>query len=122
MLNINELIKQAQEVTMSGLPFMDGKEKLEVTGEVLNNILTVDDYGYLEGDDGEYVVISLKEYPHHFIYGGSVVTDAFKKLENKIGAESMVQLIQHGLTFRLSELVSKNKRKYIRISFFPNCG
>ena len=116
MLNINDLIKQAQEVTMSGLPFMDGKEKLEVTGE----ILTVDDYGYLEGDDGEYVVISLKEYPHHFIYGGSVVTDAFKKLENKIGAESMVQLIQHGLTFKLSELVSKNKRKYIRILFFPN--
>ena len=122
MMNINELIKQAQEVTKSGLPFMDGREKLEVTGELLNNILTVDDYGYLDGDDGEYVVISLKEYPKHFIYGGSVVTDAFKKLEEKIGAENMAQLIQYGLTFRLSELISKNKRKYIRISFFPNCG
>ena len=122
MMNINELIKQAQEVTKSGLPFMDGREKLEITGEVLNNILTVDDYGYLDGDDGNYVVISLKEYPKHFIYGGSVVTDAFKKLEEKIGAENMAQLIQHGLTFRLSELISKNKRKYIRISFFPNCG
>lgn len=122
MMNINELIKQAQEVTKSGLPFMDGREKLEVTGEVLNNILTVDDYGYLDGDDGNYVVISLKEYPKHFIYGGSVVTDAFKKLEEKIGAENMAQLIQYGLTFRLSELVSKNKRKYVRISFFPNCG
>ena len=122
MMNINELIKQAQEVTKSGLPFMDGREKLEVTGEVLNNILTVDDYGYLDGDDGEYVVISLKEYPKHFIYGGSVVTDAFKKLEEKIGAENMAPLIQYGLTFRLSELISKNKRKYVRISFFPNCG
>ena len=122
MMNINELIKQAQEVTKSGLPFMDGREKLEITGEVLNNILTVDDYGYLDGDDGNYVVISLKEYPKHFIYGGSVVTDAFKKLEEKIGAENMAQLIQHGLTFRLSELISKNKRKYVRISFFPNCG
>lgn len=122
MMNINELIKQAQEVTKSGLPFMDGREKLEITGEVLNNILTVDDYGYLDGDDGNYVVISLKEYPKHFIYGGSVVTDAFKKLEEKIGAENMAQLIQYGLTFRLSELVSKNKRKYVRISFFPNCG
>ena len=122
MMNINELIKQAQEVTKSGLPFMDGREKLEITGEVLNNILTVDDYGYLDGDDGNYVVISLREYPNHFIYGGSVVTDAFKKLEEKIGAENMAQLIQHGLTFRLSELISKNKRKYIRISFFPICG
>ena len=122
MMNINELIKQAQEVTKSGLPFMDGREKLEITGEVLNNILTVDDYGYLDGDDGNYVVISLREYPNHFIYGGSVVTDAFKKLEEKIGAENMAQLIQHGLTFRLSELISKNKRKYVRISFFPNFG
>ena len=122
MMNINELIKQAHEVTKSGLPFMDGREKLEITGEVLNNILTVDDYGYLDGDDGNYVVISLREYPNHFIYGGSVVTDAFKKLEEKIGAENMAQLIQYGLTFRLSELISKNKRKYIRISFFPNCG
>ena len=122
MMNINELIKQAQEVTKSGLPFMDGREKLEITGEVLNNILTVDDYGYLDGDDGNYVVISLREYPNHFIYGGSVVTDAFKKLEEKIGAENMAQLIQYGLTFRLSELISKNKRKYVRISFFPICG
>lgn len=120
MMNINELIKQAQEVTKSGLPFMDGKEKLEVTGDVLGRVLTVDDFGYLDGDDGEYVVIAPKEYPKHFIYGGSVVTDAFKKLEEKMGNENMAALIQHGITFKLTELVSKNKRKYIRISFFPN--
>ena len=119
-MNINELIKQAQEITKSGLPFMDGREKLEVNGDVLGRILTVDDFGYLDGDDGNYVVIAPKEYPKHFIYGGSVVTDAFKKLEEKIGAENMAQLIQYGLTFRLSELVSKNKRKYISITFFPN--
>ena len=120
MMNINELINQAKEVTASGLPFMDGREPIKVEGKILNNILTVDDYGYLEGDDGEYVVIALKEYPQHFIYGGSVVTDAFKKLEGKIGVDNMGLLIEHGLTFRLSELVSKNKRKYTRISFFPN--
>lgn len=120
MMNISDLIKQAQEVTMSGLPFMDGKEKIEVAGEILNNILTVEDYGYLEGDDGEYIVIALQEYPKNFIYGGSVVTDAFKKLEERVGAENMAQLINHGLTFKLSELISKNKRKYVRISFFPN--
>lgn len=120
MMNINELINQAKEVTASGLPFMDGREALKVEGKILNNVLTVDDYGYLEGDDGEYVVIALKEYPQHFIYGGSVVTDAFKKLESKIGVDNMGLLIEHGLTFKLTELVSKNKRKYTRISFFPN--
>lgn len=120
MMNINELINQAKEVTASGLPFMDGREPIKVEGNILNNTLTVEDYGYLEGDDGEYVVIALKEYPQHFIYGGSVVTDAFKKLEGKVGTDNMVKLIEHGLTFKLTELVSKNKRKYTRISFFPN--
>ena len=90
--------------------------------KIINNILTVDDYGYLEGNDGEYVVIAFQEYPQHFIYGGSVVTDAFKKLEGKIGTDNMGILIEHGLTFKLTELVSKNKRKYTRISFFPNQG
>ena len=120
IMNIENLIKQAQEVTASGLPLMEGRENLEVSGEVLNNTLTVDDYGYLEGDDGEYVVIALKEYPKHFIYGGSVVTDAFKKLEGKVGTDGMTALIEHGLTFKLNEMTSKNKRRYIRISFFPN--
>ena len=120
MMNIENLIKQAQEVTTSGLPLMDGRESLEVSGAILNNTLTVDDYGYLEGDDGQYVVIALKEYPKHFIYGGSVVTDAFKKLEGKVGTDGMATLIEHGLTFKLNEMTSKNKRRYIRISFFPN--
>ena len=59
--------------------------------------------------------ISGKEYPQHFIYGGSVVTDAFKKLESKVGTDNMVILIEHGLTFKLTELVSKNKRKCHKI-------
>lgn len=120
MMNINDLINQAKEVTASGLPFMEGKEPIKVEGNILNNTLTVDEYGYLEGDDGEYVVIALKEYPKHFIYGGSVVTDAFKKLEGKVGIDNIAKLIEHGLTFKLSELISSKKRKYIKISFFPN--
>ena len=119
MRNLEQLINEAIQITASGLPFMEGKEKLEVKGNVLDIILTVDDYGFLEGEEGEYVVIALKEYPQHFIYGSSVVTQAFKTLEEKLNEEERAFLLEKGLTFKLTEMISKNKRKYIKINFFP---
>ena len=119
MRNLEQLINEAIQITASGLAFMEGKEKLEVKGDVLDKILTVDDYGFLEGEEGEYVVIALKEYPEHFIYGASVVTQAFKTLEEKLNEEEIAFLLEKGLTFKLIELISKNKRKYIKIIFFP---
>ena len=113
------LVNEVSQITASGLPFMEGKEKLEVKGDILNNTLTVDDYGFLEGEEGEYVVIALKEYPKHFIYGSSVVTQAFKSLDEKFNEEQKAFLLEKGLTFKLSEMLSKNKRKYTKIVFFP---
>lgn len=119
MMNYEQLINEVSQITASGLPFMEGREKLEVKGNVLNNTLTVDDYGFLEGEEGEYVVITLKEYPEHFIYGSSVVTQAFKKLDETYGADVKAFLLEKGFTFKLTEMVSKNKRKYTKIVFFP---
>jgi hypothetical protein len=118
-LNFEQLMSEVSSITASGLPFMEGREKLEVKGDVLNNVLTVEDYGYLEGDEGEYVVITLSEYPENFIYGSSVVTQAFKKLDEKFDEETRLEILKHGLTFKLSEKVSKSKRKYTCITFFP---
>lgn len=119
MMNFEQLMQEVQQITASGLPIMEGKEKLEIKGDILNNVLTVDDYGFLEGEEGEYVVITLKEYPKHFIYGSSVVTQSFKQLDEKFNDEQKALLLENGLTFRLSEMVSKNKRKYTKIAFFP---
>ena len=119
MFNINDLIKKVSEITESGLPFMEGKEKLSVEGDILGKVLTVDDYGYLNGEEGEYVVISLREYPHNFIYGSSVVTQAFKKLDSQLNEEEKAMLLEQGLTFKLTKLISANKRKYTKITFFP---
>lgn len=121
MMNIEQLLQRAGQITVSGLPFMEGKEKLEVSlrAKTLNEILTVDEYGYLEGDEGEYVVISLQEYPKNFIYGSSVVTEAFKKFDSQFNEEERTMILEHGLTFRLEECMSKNKRKYTKITFFP---
>lgn len=117
--NLEQLMNEVSQITASGLPIMDGKTQLKVEGNILNNTLTADDYGFLEGEEGEYVVITLREYPEHFIYGSSVVTQAFKKLDETYGADVKAFLLEKGLTFKLTEMVSKNKRKYTKIVFFP---
>lgn len=119
MMNMEQLINEVTNITASGLPLMEGKTQLKVEGNILNNTLTVDEYGFLEGEEGEYVVIALKEYPEHFIYGSSVVTQAFKQIDNKFKKEEIAKLLEMGLTFRLSEQMSKNKRRYTKIVFFP---
>jgi len=119
MMNLEQLINEVTQITASGLPFMEGKEKLEDKSIVLDRILTVDDYGFLEGEEGEYVVIALREYPNYFIYGSSVVTQAFKTFDEKFDEEQKAFLLEKGLTFKLSEMISKNKRKYTKITFFP---
>lgn len=121
MMNLEQIMQEVSQITESGLPLMEGRTQLKVEGSILDNTFTVDEYGYLEGDEGEYVVISLKEYPEHFIYGSSVVTQTFKKLDEKFNKEIIDGLLEKGLTFKLSKMLSKKtKRKYTKITFFPN--
>lgn len=119
MMNLELLLKKAQSITENGLPFMEGKTQIEVDGNLLNNPLTVDNYGYMKGEHGEYVVISLKEYPEHFIFGSSVVTQAFKNLDENLSEEEIEYLIEKGFTFRLEKVKSRNKKVYTKIIFFP---
>lgn len=116
MKNINELLSKVKQITSSGLDFMEGKTKLEIK-DILGQILTVAEYGFLEGDEGEYVVIAVREYPNNFLYGSSVVTQAFKQLDENFSKEDIQEIINYGLMFRLEECISKNKRKYIKIKF-----
>ena len=115
----NLLKARIKQITEMGLPLMDGKEQLN-TEKILGQEVTVDDYGYLNGDNGEYVVITLKEYPNFFIYGASVVTQGFKELDSALTDDERIEILQEGLTFMLTEKKSKNGYKYHKMTFFPN--
>lgn len=120
MINIFE---QISNITQNSLPFMEGREKMESDNKVLFNApLTLDEHDYLEGDDGEFAVITVKEYPNNFFFGSSVVTDALKKLDiilSNASDEQLEEIEQTGVTFKLEKVMSKNKRKYTKITFFP---
>jgi hypothetical protein len=107
------LIQKAKEITASGLPLMEGKTKTDFSdGEVF----TVKEYGYLEGENGDFVVVADEKT---FTYGGSVVTEAFKGLDEKLTGDEIEELLQEGIPMKISKKKSKNGRKYTTCEFFP---
>ena len=118
MINQN-IIAQIKGITSTGLPFMEGLDKGE-TAEILGQTVNVIEYGYMNGDDGEYVVFIVKENEEHFYFGSTVVTSAFKQLDATIQPEVIKEILELGLPIKLSERQSKTKRKYIKVDFYPN--
>lgn len=113
-VNFQELIAKAKEITASGLPFMDGKEKIELTD---GSLYIVKNYGYLESEDGEFVVLADDTT---FAFGGSVVTDSFKKLDAQMLGNDIEELLKEGIEIEITKKQSKNKRGYTVCEFFPS--
>lgn len=118
-MNMQNIIAQIKGITASGLPFMEGLEKGE-TQEILGQIVNVDEFGFMNGDDGEYVVFTIKENEDNFFFGSTVVTSAFKQLDANIQPEVLKEILELGLPIKLTERQSKSKRKYIKVDFYPN--
>ena len=109
-----DLLKKVKEITASGLPFMEGKEKSSLVEGALYKITNV---GYLVAEDNkEFVVIADED---NFYFGGSVVTDAFKKLEAALTEEEFQEILQEGIEIKISKKMSKAKRGYTAVEFFP---
>lgn len=98
------------------LPFMEGREKGE-TKDLLGQVSTVVDYGFLPNDKGEvYVAFIVKERSDKFYFGGQVLTDRLLKLD----AEGYREAIEtEGLPILMNEKKSKNNRTFTNVVFFP---
>ena len=98
------------------LPFMEGREKGEAK-ELVGQISTIRDYGFLNGDKGDaYVVFITDERPKTFYFGGQVLTDQMAQLEAEGYHET---IIDEGLPMLMKEKKSKNGRSYVNVEFYP---
>ena len=97
-----------------GIEFMDKRSKGE-TEELLDQVVTIRDYAFISGQDGEYAVFIIDEEADKFYFGGKVITDNLKALSE----EDHEELKADGLPTLFVERVSKNKRKYISVEFYP---
>ena len=97
-----------------GIEFMDKRTKGE-TEELLDQVVTIRDYAFISGQEGEYAVFIIDEDADKFYFGGKVITDNLKAFSE----EEHEELKEEGLPTLFAERVSKNKRKYISVEFYP---
>lgn len=111
---IKSLKERASQLTAQ-LELMEGRTKGE-TDQLLNINVTVTDFGFLSGDNGDYVVFTIKEDPSKFFFGGGVLTSHIQELD-KEGYKQAIQ--SEGLPIRLEKKKSKANRLYTNVIFYP---
>ena len=97
-----------------GIVFMEGRTKGEME-DLLDKTVVIRDYAFINGTDGEYVVFIVEKVNDKFYFGGKVLTDNLKELT----VEEHAELVAEGLPTRFSMRVSKNKKKYVAVEFYP---
>ena len=109
------LRERAREFSVQ-LPLMEGREKGD-TSELLGNISTINDYGFLPNENGEaYACFIVDERPGKFYFGGTVMTDRLEQLEADGYHEAVVF---EGLPVLMTEKKSRNNRTFTNVVFFP---
>ena len=113
---MKSLRDRAKEFSVQ-LPFMDGRDKGE-TKELLGQVTTIVDYGFLPNEDGEaYVCFIVKERAGKFYFGGTVLTDRLTKLEEEGYHDTIVA---EGLPMLMTEQkAKKSNRTYTSVEFYP---
>ena len=100
-----------KNLKQGGIPFMEGRDKGDIR-DLLNAKVHIEDYGFINGDNGQYAVFIVKENDKEFYCGGQAVTEILKQIKADGHKDELPE--QECV---LEEMTSKNKRKYITITF-----
>lgn len=100
-----------ENMNMEGIPFMEGREPSEL---VEGQVVTLTDYGFIDGEDGKYVVFMIKEDDKHFYFGGLVLTQLCEQLDN-YSDEEVKEVLEHGIQFTTEKKKSKKGRTYTKV-------
>ena len=63
-----------------GIPFMDNAKKGDIT-DLQGEILHISDWGYITKRNGKFAVITFKEHPGYFYFGGLVLTNMLETID-----------------------------------------
>ena len=94
-----------------GIPFMDNRDKGDMH-DILDKPLHIEDFGFIQGDEGEYAVIALKEEPDTFYFCNSVITEMLQQVDKD---DMRDELPKQVIKFELA--TSKKGREYFRFEF-----
>ena len=109
--------KAADLKSGKSIKFMEGKEKGETLELLDKEYVTLRDFDFINGNEGEYAVFIIDEIPDNFFFGGTVLTRWLKTLSE----EEKAELQADGFKVTFSERKSKEtKRKYISVVPFED--
>lgn len=115
MKKISKLQERAKSFDIL-LDFMDGREKDDLVN-LHDKSVTIDNYGFLPNADGSpYACFTVKEDEKSFYFGGQVLTERLAQLEQE-GFKA--DILAEGLPVHFSKAMSKNKRAYTAVKFYP---
>ena len=98
-----------------GIPFMEGREKGNLK-DVQNTVLHIDDFGFINGSNGEFAVVSFKESPSKFYFANQVITDML----HQVDADGMrAELAQTPIMFYMRQSKDE-KREYMTFEFIAD--
>lgn len=100
-----------------GIPFMEDAEKLDIK-TLLGVPVHITDYGFINGDDGEFIVMQFVEYPGAFVFGNAIITADIKEAESDLGSKvaCLEELANQAIIFN-QQTNKKGNRTYIAPTF-----
>ena len=107
-MNLREKVKSFKK---EGIKFMEGRNKGDLS-DLFDKVVTVRDYDFIQGDDGNYLVFIIDEDDDNFYFGGSVLTNDFKQFD----AENKKELQEVGLQIKLKNKKGK-KHNYTSVDY-----
>ncbi len=108
-------LKEFSKGLNSQVEIMNEKTK-GVIDEIIGKCVTVNDYEFMSGDDGEFVVFTCKEIPDVFYFGSKVLTEGLKKCDEGGYGE---EIRSEGLPIKLVKKKSKKGREYTGVEYYP---
>jgi hypothetical protein len=109
------LRERTQELN-NNLPFIVGRTKGELEA-IKGEDLTITDFGFMEDGDKEYVAFTIKEDPNCFYFGGQVLTNDLKEVEEDGYGD---EIRKEGLPVRFGSRKTKDgKKEYTTVEYYP---
>ena len=91
---------------------LEGKTQLK-KDEVLDIELTINDFSFAKTSNGETSVILFKEKPDKFLFGGTVITNLLKDINDD--PEAVKALKEEGLRVRFFNSTSRSGKDYVNV-------
>lgn len=115
-MTLSEKLKARQE--NAGSPIMKNREKLETIDVLESMTLTLDAVDMMTKDGNEFAVVTFKEFPDGFYFGGKVLTDLVKMIYEECEAESgkPIELADANIELVAERKKAKSGRMYTAFS------